>query len=140
MYVHVCHLRVYSYRSVHADPDSDPDSDPKADHNNDGHAPDFLDTNVQDADRNDTGSQQTSESQQAGGPDSAASDQQQAPASKAPRTGVVNKELGYNGFFADAEQQTKLPYEVLESLLPCEDGSVLVKASPLTIEKGLEGK
>ena len=68
------------------------------------------------------------------------SDQQPAPAWDPPRPGYLNADVGYVGFFADAEQQTKAPYEDLQSLLPGHDGSVLVKASPLTIEKALEGK
>ncbi|KAL0027827.1 hypothetical protein WJX77_008696 [Trebouxia sp. C0004] len=47
--------------------------------------------------------------------------------------------LGLNGFFADVRQQVRPPREELDKRLPSRDGSVLVKGSPLTIAKALEG-
>ena len=56
-----------------------------------------------------------------------------------PRAPQVSEDMGLLGFFADLQQQVQPPKEELEKLLPGRDGSLLVKGSPLTIAKALEG-
>ena len=69
--------------------------------------------------------------------------QQQHPQQAAwvpPRAPEVSEDLGINGFFADVQQQVRPPREELDKRLPGCDGSLLVKGSPLTIAKALEGE
>ncbi|DBA83063.1 TPA: hypothetical protein ACH3X1_006833 [Trebouxia sp. C0004] len=58
---------------------------------------------------------------------------------RAPQTAVASETYGLLGFFADLEQSAKAPKQHLQQLMPRCDGSVLVKASPLTIEQALAG-
>ncbi|DBB06471.1 TPA: hypothetical protein ACH3X1_012027 [Trebouxia sp. C0004] len=58
---------------------------------------------------------------------------------RAPQTAVASETYGLLGFFADLEQSAKAPKQHLQQLMPGCDGSVLVKASPLTIEQALAG-
>jgi hypothetical protein len=48
-------------------------------------------------------------------------------------------DVGLIGYFADATQSAKLPKEELLKLMPGHDGSLLIKASPLTTEEALQG-
>ena len=56
-----------------------------------------------------------------------------------PRAFFASDMYGFLGFFADLEQGTKPPQEHLQQLMAGHDGSVLVKASPMTIAQPLEG-
>ncbi|DBA90934.1 TPA: hypothetical protein ACH3X1_016144 [Trebouxia sp. C0004] len=58
---------------------------------------------------------------------------------RAPQTAVASETYGLLGCFADLEQSAKAPKQHLQQLMPGCDGSVLVKASALTIEQALAG-
>lgn len=61
-------------------------------------------------------------------PSSSASQPPQPSEWKAPRAAYISDDIGLVGFFTDLEQQTKPPEEVLQKLLPGNDGSIKVKA------------
>ena len=50
-----------------------------------------------------------------------------------------SEDLGLIGFFADVQQQVRPPKDELDKRLPGNDGSLLVKGSPMTIAEALEG-
>ncbi|KAL3135160.1 hypothetical protein ABBQ38_006253 [Trebouxia sp. C0009 RCD-2024] len=80
--------------------------------------------------------QQQQEAEQLG---SHTSEPPQQPAWDPPRAAHISEDIGLLGFLADTDQQTQPPREELEKLLPGRDGSVLMRASPLTIAEALNG-
>ena len=77
--------------------------------------------------------------QEAEQPGSHSSEPPRQPAWDPPRAAHISEDMGLLGFFADTGQQTQPPREELEKLLPGRDGSVLIRASPLTIAEALDG-
>ncbi|DBA98717.1 TPA: hypothetical protein ACH3X1_014490 [Trebouxia sp. C0004] len=76
--------------------------------------------------------------QEAEQPGSHSSEPPQQLAWDPPRGTHIFEDIGLLGFFADIDQQAQPPREELEKLLPGRNGSVLIRASPLTIAKALE--
>jgi hypothetical protein len=64
---------------------------------------------------------------------------QQPPAWVPPPDPVVVDQYGLVGHFADERQSSKPPHAELLKLQPGHDGSVLVRASAVTIEEALQG-
>jgi len=71
--------------------------------------------------------------QDSGQPGNHTTQPSQQPTWAPPRAAHISEDIGFLGFFADIEQQAQPPKEELEKLLPGRDGSVLIRASPLTI-------
>lgn len=72
-------------------------------------------------------------------PGQASDASQQPPGWVPPPDPVVVNQFGFVGHFADERQSSKPPHAELLKLQPGYDGSILVKASAVTIEEALQG-